>query len=445
MEEIEARNLATYVIEPVGADIHDPDSFTVRQIFQGNETTSNYTPSEVWKMFDDIMFQMTNPTISGSNMRGGLLYLKNGTYTLNADEQGILVGGDTDGATVSCKIVGETKENTRLNAINGMSENELIKPFCTLEVESITFNGDGENGATGVGINPYFGTVPTKILRVKNCRFTNFGDFDIKIDENTRGFELSECQFDNHQIDNDQVAIRVSEWAQIHDNLFDKTTGVDEGEMLTSGELYNADIYNNILKRTTNNGNGISTEGFDVDNENIHIHNNTLVNCDISVGSYNEYTATFRNVVVDSNTIFGGSIRIDGTNPGDYSDQIRNWSITNNNLFNSYRTGIEVYHTAGIGFVRNNTICNSNAVLGGTDTSGCISLEGVNDCICENNSIYMGVTSPENAAFSPFGIKYNISENLTLRDNKIINRTVANPSYIESGSHTGTKLISRSL
>jgi hypothetical protein len=57
----------------------------------------------------------------------------------------------------------------------------------------------------------------------------------------------------------------------------------------------------------------------------------------------------------------------------------------------------------------------------------------------------MGVKSPDDANFSPYGIRYQDSTNLTLRNNSIINRTTANSSYEASGSHTGSVLISRSL
>ena len=56
----------------------------------------------------------------------------------------------------------------------------------------------------------------------------------------------------------------------------------------------------------------------------------------------------------------------------------------------------------------------------------------------------MGVVSPADANFSPFGIKYaGTNVNLQLRNNRIRNRTVSNPNYVASGSQTGTKRISK--
>ncbi len=57
----------------------------------------------------------------------------------------------------------------------------------------------------------------------------------------------------------------------------------------------------------------------------------------------------------------------------------------------------------------------------------------------------MGVVSPADADFSPQGIRYVDLVNPTIRNNRILNRTVANNSYESIGSHTGSALISRSL
>jgi hypothetical protein len=354
----------------------------------------------------------------------GSTTLENGVYELDSRIQ---VNG-------IAKIVGESRDKTIIKAGFSSQHDSLISSAYSLDLENLTFDGSALplNGiSTDTSVNP------NKILSIKNCRFTNMNGFDIIVGHNCYGIDVSDCIFQNHQMSNDQFAFECTGWAKIHDNVFDKTTGIDGGEMLTSGAAVNADVYNNIFKRTTNNGNAISFEAFDTNNNNsnIHIHGNTLYNADISIGSVGFYwNKTFRNVVIDSNSVCGGGIRVLGPNGGDFSNQIKKFSISNNTLFNSYTVGIEAYHTAGIGFIRNNTIYNSNTKLDVfTGNKGCIALEKCTDIVCENNCIYMNSTTP-------FGIKYNTMVNPTIQKNSILNRSI-NPSYISEGTHTGQILI----
>jgi hypothetical protein len=441
----EAKDLANFIVEPVGTNINSPTTFTVRKKFQDLESTTSYTTSQVTTMFDDIMDQMSRPTGSSSNMKGGLLYLKNGTYLLNSG--GIVVSDTTDDQDVSVRIIGETRDNTILKANTGMAETKIVETYCTLDVENVTF--DGDSTATVQGLSPNSSSIATKILKVKNCKFTNINDFDIWMGHNQAAFEISECIFENHRSVNDQVACECINWGRIHDNVFDKTTGELNGENLTSGTLFNCDIYNNYINRTTHDDGGISLEPFDTNDNyaNCHIHGNTLINAGIKFGGGNlGNTRTYRNIVIDSNSLYGGGIAALGPDIADHSTQVKEFSISNNTIMNPYKHGVVVTNTAGIGFVRNNTIYNANVGLDTIDfdKGGIYAVNSI-DLVCESNSIYMGVTSPADAHFSPYGIKYENSVNFTLRDNRILNRTLGNESYVSLGSHTGTKLISHSL
>jgi hypothetical protein len=442
MADVVAKDLATFIVEPVGSDINNPASFTVGKRFQDSETTTSYTSSQITTMFDDIMDEMSRPTASSSNMRGGLLCLNNGTYLL--DSAGIDISDATDGPNVSVRIIGESRDKTILKCDTDLTNDKILQPACSLEVDGISFNG---NGTTMQAISPLTTTNAAKILKVRNCRFNNFADFDILIGHNQHEFDLSESIFENHQVSNDQCAFECIGWASIHDNYFEKTSGNLTGESLTTGTVFNCHIYNNIINRTTHDNGGISMEAFDVndDNANVHIHSNMLINAGISIGSVGgPWSTTFRNVTIDSNALYGGGIRIVGPNTGDQSTQIKDWSVMNNTISNPYEHGIKAYRTAG-GIIRNNKIYNSNTGLDSiTGSKGCLHLEDTIDVICEDNRIYMGVTSPESALFSPYGIKYIGGVNLTLRNNRIMNKTLANPSYTSSGSQTGTTLISRS-
>jgi len=96
----------------------------------------------------------------------------------------------------------------------------------------------------------------------------------------------------------------------------------------------------------------------------------------------------------------------------------------------------------GFNTIRNNLIKNSNISLDvNVSSKGLIRLVRCTDTICENNSLYMGVKSPEDAKFSPYGIKYISMVNPTIRNNMTVNRTPANSSYIDKGGHTGNIVI----
>jgi len=66
--------------------------------------------------------------------------------------------------------------------------------------------------------------------------------------------------------------------------------------------------------------------------------------------------------------------------------------------------------------------------------------------ICEYNTLFMGVTSPENANYSSHGIRYENLSNFVIQRNRILNTTLApNPPYVSAGTHTGTKILSMDL
>lgn len=433
---VEAKDIATYIVEPTNANIDASSGFTVRKRFKDTDTTTTYT-TDVSTMFDDITDQMTRPTGSGSTMKGGLLFLKNGTYT--CDTAGIVASDSTDGANVHLRIVGETRERTILKSgFTGSSQ--LLLAHCSLDVENMTF--DGNSNATINGINTS-STTATKTLRVKNCRFTNIDGFDIFNTDNLYGLEVSECRFDNQQATFDQFAFECTGYANIHDNLFDRTVGETTGESLTSGSAFNVNIHDNIFLRSSG-GNAISLEGFtgNPNYNNVTIDGNTVNNGKILIGSSGTWDNTFRNVRISNNNVYQGAIVVKGPSSGSYSTQVKDVTVENNTLIDSWTAGVYVVHCMGYVTVRNNIIKNSNKSLDATTfDKGAIYMELSTDTICEDNSIFME-TSTSNQC--PFGIKYVDLINPTIRNNRILNRT-ANSSYITSGTHTGNKLISRNL
>jgi hypothetical protein len=393
-------------------------------------------------MFNAIMLEATRPTAHGSsNMKGALVFLKNGTYLLDGVD-GIDISDATDSANVSLRLVGETTQNTIIKAGGIVGTDRILQPFCSLDVENITF--DGSSIANVRGIQPSSSGTANKILKVKSCRFTNMKSFDIIIGDNQYGLDISDCRFDNHQIENDQIAIGATNYVQIHHNFFDRRTGTAAGSSITSGGANNADIHDNIIIRTDGNPKfGISMEPFN-NYDSIFIHSNLITNGRIEIGGRGSWTFTYRNIFITGNTLVKGGIYVQGPTIGDHTDKIKDVGVGNNQLFDSWEAGIHLEKVGGFCTVTNNIIKGSNkSLVTFTGQEPLIYVESCIDPVIEDNLLYMGVVSPEDPDFSPEGIRYVNLVNPTIRNNRILNRTIANNSYLSIGKHTGSVLISR--
>jgi hypothetical protein len=128
---VEAKGEATYIVEPTNSDIDASNGFTVRKRFKDTETTTTYT-TNVTTMFDDILDQMTRPTGSSSTMKGGLLFLKNGTYSL--ETSGIIASDSTDGANVHLRIIGESRERTIIKT-GFTGSGDMLMCGCSVDVD----------------------------------------------------------------------------------------------------------------------------------------------------------------------------------------------------------------------------------------------------------------------------------------------------------------------
>ena len=271
--------------------------------------------------------------------------------------------------------------------------------------------------------------------------------FDIVLGHNMLGFELADSIFDNHRRSEDQVAFECTGWGKVYGNYFEKTTGTLTGESLTTGTyLHNAHIFNNFIKRTTYDNGGISIEAFNdgKDASNVHISDNLLVNAGISVGNAVElYIDTIRQVSIHNNTLYNGGIRILGSPTGSYSNNIKDVSIVGNTLFQPTDHGIQVIKVAGPIWVNNNVIHNSNTGSSSPGANGLIWMEDTTFGVIQGNSLMMDANADTDV--SPHGIKYVNGGDLTIINNRIVNRNATNPSYVKTGTQTGTNVISRSL
>lgn len=450
---VEAKDIATFTIEPVGADIYNPDSFTVRKRFQDTETTTGYNSDVAATMFQDISDEFG----SGSSDTGCRIYLKNGLYEI--DDDGSSSGGliewsvPAEGDHVNFYIEGETRDGVIIRNINStMESTRIFLVRCNFHLRNLTM--DGENlrvNNTFTSLIDAFGNSSGKpTLDVRDCHLMRANGSSCRTGSDSWGGMIVEnCIIDQPCEFHDQIDIEVSideGYAHIRNNFLDRTNGTfsGAGSTITSGGGKNIVVQDNIIRRIAGNTVfGISLEGSFGDFEQCVIKNNYMENGRIWIGDTGSWSNTINNVWVTGNTIYQGGIYVQGPNSG---GSVKNVIVDNNQLIDSWEAGIHIDHATQFCTIRNNMIKNSNKSL--QPPSGrepLIHMEASTDVICENNSLFMGVVSPPNSNFCTHGIRYANLVNPTIRNNSILNRTVANNSYESIGSHRGSVLISSSF
>jgi Right handed beta helix region len=436
----QANDLATWIVEPTNKDA-GTSGYEARKRYSDTETITHYSSAAT--MFQDIADDLgTAPRI------GGLVYVKNGIYVIDTTEGAEAIiqwSNATDGPNTEIDMVGETRDGAIIrNAVNATDDN-VFKLYPNMRLENLTFDGNGVG--TEVSLVKAVSASDVDIM-VNNCRFTKMTWFGLQTYYN-RNVSITNCIFEESNSTKDQCAYSAANWAVVANNVFDRTVGENAGSSLTTGYTRNTHVHNNVINRPDPAGDGdnlvhgISVESFseNPDYENIRINNNIVVNGTISLGGVGAYTQKFRNINIESNILYGGDIRVRGPDTGDHSTQMMDVSIDNNKIYNPFERGIWLEYTAGLCFIRNNTVKNSNISLNATDyDKGCIYMVFCEKAVCERNSMYMTVTSPADAHFSPYGIKYISVTNSMIRNNRIINTTAGNPSYSASGTNTGTRV-----
>jgi hypothetical protein len=441
---VEAKNLGTFTIEPVGADIYNPDSFMVRKRYQDTESTTTYTSSQGQTMFQDISDEFG----SGSTDIGCRIELKNGLYEIDT---GVAAYASVEWSTVAegdhvhFHIEGESRDGVIIRNVNPTSvESTMFLARSNLTLNNLTLDA-ADTGKVSL-VQGYGQNNGDAILEVRNCRLMRTTAFCTRTARPWAGFICENNIYEKPASDFDQIAIGVDKFARITNNYMDRTNGSynGSGSSITAGGGNNIVVSGNQIKR--NNGlliYGISMEAWD-NYDSIFIHNNFVNNGRILIGSTGSWTVTYKNVFVTGNTLYQGGIYVQGPTTGDHTDKIKDVTVENNQLFDSWEAGIYLNKVGGFCTVRNNMIKNSNKSL--TTFNGQQPLMLIESCIdpvVENNFLYMGVVSPEDPNFSGQGIRYVNLVNPTIRNNRILNRTIDNKSYLSIGKHTGSVLISR--
>jgi hypothetical protein len=448
---VEAKDIATYIIEAVGADIYNPDSYLVRKRFQDTETTTSYPNTQ----FSNALQAISDNSCSASSTCGCRIYLKNGLYEM-------LQGPDTDGGLVEWStttnghfanvyIEGETREGVKIQNIEAAPEetptSRMFLVRCNFSIKTLSMDGGGAiSGASLNGINAFGQVAGTGIIEVRDCRFSNMDGNNIGAGEAT--VIVENCIFEKPIAEHDQISLGCTNFARINNNFFDRTNGsyFDFGSTITAAQGKNMYITNNIIRRNQGPDRyAISLEtGWGYNYDRCVIANNLVDNGLIYVGGEGSYSDTAINIYVTDNKLYQGGIYVQGPTSGSYSTQIKDVVVENNQLINSWEAGIHLDRLAGLCTVRNNVIKNSNAQRATyTGQEPLIFATSCTDPIIENNFLLM--ESDADANFSPEGIRYVNLVNPTIINNRILNRTIANNSYLSIGTHTGSVLISRNL
>jgi hypothetical protein len=436
-----AKRLPTYICEPTN-EWAGTSGYEARKIYRNTETVTHYSSAAT-------MFQAIGNDLGLSPGIGGAVHLKNGLYIIDSNLGTSYIidwSSSAYGAAVQIDLIGENRDNVVIRNAVTATDDKMFGFHCDTRVENITFDGNGVGTIvatlliTGLGRTAY----------VNNCKFIKNTGFGLQTFDTDANIVTNNVFEDSRTIDygagkDDQCGLAIKKYGIVQNNYFDRVTGTDRDDScLTFGACINTDISGNIIKNSAGPFNhGISLEPFSDNYANINIHDNYLENAMLSVGGSGAFTPTFRNIKVHDNILVGGPLRIIGPDSGDYSTQMKDITVENNTVYNSYEVGIEARNIAGFTTVRNNVVKNSNISLNASSFRyPAIYLNIGTDIVCERNNILM--ENNANALFSPSGIRYVSLVNPTIQNNRIINRTTANPSYEASGTQTGTINISYS-
>jgi len=442
VDSVGAKGFYNWIVEPDS----DNTTFNARKIKQNTEQVTNYSDPLV--MFKDINTDLVN----GAGKKGGRIGVRNGTYLLSpltTDVVGLQFGHSTTQTGATIIIEGETRDGVifKENTAQTDSAASFIGTICNLEVRNLTIDVNSKGATQNItclrALADGHGS-PLGFMNAFNCKFTNHTGFGFRMgeSENWRSCIVQDCEFIQSADSQDQCSIHPQVFGLIDGNYLNTTSTLNSS--ITPGQGQNIEICNNTIVRTTADiFSGISLEPFSGTSANYYIHDNILNTAALRVGQSGAWVGTIRNVTIDNNTVSGGEIQIFGPTSGAYDTQIKNIWLTNNKHLYPAQAGIIVNHVADFVVVKNNTVIDSNINLtdpASTSNTGLMRLANSTHVVAEDNTLYMGVTSPDNAWYSNYGIRLENLINSKVQNNRIINATTANSSYQSSGTHTGSKI-----
>jgi hypothetical protein len=241
----------------------------------------------------------------------------------------------------------------------------------------------------------------------------------------------------------DQMAFESTDYADVHDNFFDRTVasvaGGTDGSSLTSGEATHAFIHHNIIRRlAASTGYAISLEAWG-NYSDCHVSSNDISGGVIVVGPGGPWDAdyTFRQISVFDNDINDGGIAVQGRPSGGFTNSMKGIVVENNRVRNSWTYGIYLDKIADRLIVRNNTITDTNISNTAAANFGHISLLQCSNFVCNNNMMYMLDATETNRNIYGMLLYSCVDGKILFND---IKNLTANSTWVDFLDSTGMKI-----
>jgi hypothetical protein len=309
---------------------------------------------------------------------GGLVYLKAGTYTLNAERA---LGSQTyPNAFITLR--GESMNSTVIKHDPAATPFTMLRWWTHGNASDFTIDGQGLSGG-----QLYHGS-PTRNW-VQRVHFMNTGNNGVGCHTfQTLGIWIDSCWFDKTGLQ-DQVAIGSTEHAYVTNSFFNKRTAGIGGSMfgssLTSGGIENYVVTGNVFVRkdTDIGADFITVEPRGGLYDRIVMSNNAMRGGTVLFGGTNWSSGgfgptPFRNIIFSNNAMKYCRLWINGDpNKDPANGSIQQVNIQNNVMSNSQWSLVHLVHVSGPVIMSGNQLRDSNASNG---TGGDIGLCYVERC-----------------------------------------------------------------
>jgi len=330
-----------------------------------------------------ICLNETNTTASTTMTYSSALYIETNNQTLDCMGNGIIGAGSNIGIAL------ESVDNYTIKncIISDFSYNIQFYNENNAPINNTILNNTLANMTRGILINSNY------MNMIVNNTFYNFSVY---------GISTSVDAFTGKML--------------IYNNTFYNSTG---SGLLSSGTNFN--ISNNTIYNI--NGNGIEI-GTAVSGNN-YIKYNNITNCT----SNGIYFSNGNNTVIENNTLTNNSI---GIQLG-FNSNMRNFTVLNNNIYNSTNYGVLIDQGADNNSVSGNIFSDNYVQLGIDSVGG--GTNTVNDIIVDNNTFYQ---SNDDSVFL-YGVNITFRNNINyFNDNATTGRGIylyyTNDSYFSNNT-----------
>ena len=375
------------------------------------------TPTQTTSLFNSLFTTALGTT-------GGLILLKSGTYTVN----GLLAVGLSDHShrEVIIGMWAGNRETTIVKMDSAASLSNIFKCYCGIDFRNFTIDSNTKGQHLIDQQEGYY-------TNIENIHFKPGPEIGLFTGgTNIRGLRVAHCYFDVTTSGFDQATMTASgsnvEYMIYEGNYFNKLTGNLGGSSLTSAAMRNAIIKDNVIDRDPTDANqifGISLENFGNNYQDVVIKNNIVNHGIIELGGSSPGGVTWKNILIEGNTLRGGSIRLDD-NTGSTACLITGVSVVNNKFVNSSNEAFR-YATTGNNVLRGNTFLEWN--VNGSDPNvgfaSAITTQGTtpNNLEVVDNTFIQTLTGTNQSAWA---IRHVNDSNWSIHQNKFIKTNSGN-------------------